>query len=104
MNLDAYHTIDNPDKKRFELDIDGALSILEYTVKKSTNQLFLVHTEVHPSLRGKGVGNKIIREVLDLVRASGYEMVPLCPFVVAFLKKHHEYHDLMSEKNRDRFK
>ncbi|WOK08012.1 GNAT family N-acetyltransferase [Imperialibacter roseus] len=104
MNLDAYETINNPDKKRFELEIDGVLSVIEYTFKKSTNQMFLVHTEVDPSLRGKGVASKIVKEALDIIRKEGHELVPLCPFVVAFLKKHKEYHDLMNEKNQARFK
>jgi uncharacterized protein len=104
MNLDAYKTINNPDKKRFELEIDGVLSVIEYTFKKSTNQMFLVHTEVDASLRGKGVASKIVKEALDMIRKEGQELVPLCPFVVAFLKKHHEYHDLMNETNKARFK
>lgn len=104
MSLENYQTIDDPENKRFELDIDGKLSVIEYTVKRSTNQIFLVHTEVHSALRGQGVGEKLVKEALEMVRKNGYELVPLCPFVASFLKRHKEYHDLMNEKNRERFK
>lgn len=104
MKLEDYKTVDNPDKKRFELEIDGKLSVIEYTIKKSSNQIFLVHTEVESALRAKGVGVKLVKEALDLVQGSGYELVPLCPFVVAYLKRHNEYHHLMNEKNRERFR
>lgn len=102
MSLDDAHTTDNPEKKRFELNLGGAMSFIEYTIKKSTNQIFLVHTEVDPSLRGQGVGGKLVKEALDIVRQRGLELVPLCPYVVSFLKRHPEYHDLMNETNRNR--
>lgn len=102
MKLDDYTTTFNPDKKRFELDIEGKLSVIEYTFKKSTNQIFLVHTETHPELRERGVGQKLVKEALDIVREQGFELVPLCPYVVAFLKRHPQYHDLMSESNRQK--
>ena len=35
--------VHNPSKQRFEIDIDGQLSVLEYTFKN--HRLFLTHTE-----------------------------------------------------------
>jgi len=41
--------VHNPSKQRFEIDIDGQLSVLEYTFKN--HRLFLMHTEVPPALQ-----------------------------------------------------
>ncbi len=104
MNLETYRTVNNNEKNRFELDIDGVVSIIDYTFKKSSSQMFLIHTEVNSSFQGKGIGNKIVKEALGIIRKEGFELIALCPFVIAFLKRHHEYLDLMSEKNQARFK
>ncbi len=104
MNLSDYATRQNETTKRFELDIDGQLSVIEYTLKKSTNQIFLVHTEVARQIQGSGIGNKIVKESLDIVRQKGYQLVPLCPFVVAYLKRHPEYHDLIDPSKQPLFK
>jgi len=104
MNLSDYSTWQNETSKRFELDIDRQLSVIGYTIKKSTNQIFLIHTEVARQIQGSGIGNKIVKESLDIIRTKGYHLVPLCPFVVAYLKRHPEYHDLIDPSKQAIFK
>ena len=54
-----------------------------------------VHTEVPQALAGQGVGSKLIRGALEMVRAQGLKVVPQCPFVSAYMGKHPEYNDLL---------
>jgi predicted GNAT family acetyltransferase len=41
------------------------------------------------------VGASLVRQVLDEVRARGLTMVPQCPFVASYLRRHPEYTDLV---------
>lgn len=54
------------------------------------------HTVVHPENEGQGVGSTLVRSALDAERAAGRSIVPVCPFVVAYVERHPEYADLVS--------
>ena len=81
--------VDNVDRKRFEMNVDGEVAFTQYV--RRGNELLLMHTEVPSALRGRGAGSRLVRGVLDRARAEGAMIVPHCPFVKAFLKKHPEY-------------
>jgi predicted GNAT family acetyltransferase len=55
----------------------------------------LPHTEVHPSMNGRGLGGQLVRFALDDARAMGRKVIPSCPFVATFIKRHPEYADLV---------
>lgn len=96
MDLDRLHTIDNPDKSRFELIGDELLAFIDYKIGKSGNW-FLVHTEVVKKEQ-KGLGNKIVREALAILDGRGIKIVPSCPFIHAFIKRHFEdYKHILAE-------
>ena len=79
---------DNPALNRFELPIDGETAILVY--ERAENSIRLLHTEVPEAFRGRGFGEALVRDVLDRARAEGLRVVPVCPFVRAYLKKYPE--------------
>lgn len=86
---------DNRHKHRFELDTDGKLSFVVYqTVDDET--LALVHTEVDPSLEGRGIGSQLVAGVLDYVDRAKLKIVPLCPFVASYLKRHPDWNRVVS--------
>jgi predicted GNAT family acetyltransferase len=41
------------------------------------------------------VGSQLVRGALDDLRARGLRVVPLCPFVAAYLRRHPEDADLV---------
>ena len=84
---------DNPAERRFELEVEGELAILTY--RRQDGALYLLHTEVPSELRGDGQGGRLVRHALDTARAEGVRVVPLCPFVSAYLEKHPEYAELV---------
>jgi predicted GNAT family acetyltransferase len=86
---------DNPARHRFELDVDGVIAFSEYSRKPGV--VTFIHTLVPDELGGKGVGSKLARGALDLVRARGEKVIAKCPFIAAFIKKHAEYQDLLAE-------
>ena len=74
-------------KKRFELHLGDQFAFIDYIINKK-GVIFLTHTEVPESLEGRGMGSAIVSKALDYIRKEGMLMVPLCPFVAAYLKDH----------------
>ncbi len=86
--LPLFNNTERP-KKRFELHVENEIAFIEYILAKE-NSIYLTHTEVPRSLEGKGLGTAIIKKALDYIREKEYRLVPLCPFVAAYLKRHPE--------------
>jgi uncharacterized protein len=92
---------DNPDEQRYELLVDGSLlGALQY--RRRPDAVALIHTEVSPSLEGRGLGARLVGGALDDIRARGLQLVPICPFVRAYIRRHPDYADLVVERSRDR--
>lgn len=85
----------NTHRHRFELVTDGKLSIVEYQ-KVDDETLALTHTEVDPSLEGHGVGSALVEGVLTYIEQHDQKIVPLCPFVSVYLKRHPDWNRLVS--------
>lgn len=83
----------NSDAGRFEMEVDGELAVSNYIIRGKS--IYFTHTEVPESLEGRGIGNMLARTGLDYARANGLRVVPRCPFVAAFIKRHPEYQDLV---------
>lgn len=85
---------DAKERHRFELEVEGHIAFSTY--ERANGIVTVIHTEVPPALGGRGVGSALARGLLDLIRAEGSKVVPLCPFVKAFIEKHSEYADLVA--------
>jgi len=85
---------DNTARHRFELALDGAVAFSNY--KRDGNVVTILHTEVPAALNGRGIGSALVRGELALARAQGWKVVPVCPFVKAYMAKHPEYADLQA--------
>jgi uncharacterized protein len=58
------------------------------------NQRVFYHTEVDERFGGRGLANILVGEALQATRADGKRVVPVCPMVAAFIKKHPEFSDI----------
>lgn len=85
--------IDNKSEQRFELSVEGHLAAAYY--QRRGTVITFEHTEVPPELGGKGVGSRLVKGALDLVRAEGLKVVAECPFVKGWIDKHSDYADLL---------
>jgi uncharacterized protein len=85
---------DNPEELRYELVVDGDVEG-EIMYRRSPDRIVLVHTEVSPSLEGQGLASRLVGEALDDIRARGLHVVPICPFVRRYIRRHPEYNDLV---------
>ncbi len=85
---------DNPDRKRFDIDLGGgAFAIAEYTLP--AGKIMFTHTEVPPEHEGKGLGTALIRAGLAAARERGLKVIPVCPFFARYFRKHPEEQDLL---------
>jgi len=88
----------NTAANRFEIEANGELAVSSYIIRGNT--IYFTHTEVPPSMEGKGIGNTLARASLDYAREHKLRVVPRCPFIAAFIKRHQEYQDLV-DADRD---
>lgn len=80
----------------FMAEIDGkeADAELSYSIPIH-NVLDFQHTYVAEEFRGKGIADELAKEALAYARENGYQIIPSCRFMAAFVHKHDEYQDLL---------
>jgi predicted GNAT family acetyltransferase len=94
-----YAIVDNAEKHRFEADLgDGSFAIAEYTLP--VGKIVFTHTAVPPAHEGQGIGSALIRFALNSARERGLQVIPICPFFAAYIKKHAEEQDLLEPAYR----
>jgi predicted GNAT family acetyltransferase len=83
-----------PERHRYELRDGGA--VIGFTrYRADGRQVVFVHTEVDEAYSGQGLASKLARSALQDVRASGRRIVPECPYIAAWLRKHHDFDDIV---------
>jgi hypothetical protein len=78
----------NSDSSRFEVLVNGKLARLDYRVEPGT--IFLLHVEVPVEEERRGIASSLTKTALDFARDRGLKVVPRCPFVAAYMRKHPE--------------
>src|SRR5215204_3760031 len=84
---------DNPERSRFELDIGGQTVFARYARQGST--LVIPYVEAPPALRGTGAAGQLMKGVMEIARAEGLKVKPLCWYAAGWIQRHKEYHDLL---------
>jgi hypothetical protein len=84
----------NTAQNRFEFDAEGATALAFYRLADGV--MSITHTEVPAALRGRGIGSRMMRAVLDDVRRQGLKVIPRCPFVADYIGRNPEFADLLA--------
>ncbi|MBD0711559.1 MULTISPECIES: GNAT family N-acetyltransferase [unclassified Streptomyces] len=84
-NVDARH--------RYEILVDEQRAGLTSYRDRDEQRVFF-HTEVDDAYAGQGLASILVEQALTDVRALGKRIVPVCPYVAKFLKKHEEFADI----------
>ena len=86
--------VDNAAERRYELWVgDERAGVIEYGTRPGVIEL--IHTEIDPAFEGRGLGSRLIAGALDDIRARGLGLIPTCPFVRAYLRRHPEQRNLV---------
>lgn len=88
--------IKNEEKQRFELVVDGHIAFIEY--EESEKIIRLIHTESPEAIAGRGVATALIEKTLNYLKENSYGLVPVCPLVFAYVKRHPEWKELVPSK------
>ena len=90
-NAENVVVTNNRDERRYEARVGEVLAgVAEY---QQTHELIVfTHTEVDASFEGKGIGSALAKFALDEVRDAGeLKVMPLCPFIKAWIARHRDY-------------
>jgi predicted GNAT family acetyltransferase len=94
MNYDEQKLIVNEASHRLELWIGESMAFIDYKILQ--DKLFLIHTEVPPALEGKGAGTAIVQKAFQYAKYNHLLVVPICPFVQVYLKRHSQWNDIVA--------
>ena len=77
------------------IDGVGGKAELHFTIR-SPKQISADHTEAPASMRGTGAAMALVEHMIGDARASGFKIVPSCPYVLAQYRKHPKWSDVMA--------
>ena len=86
-SVDDAEVVDVPEASRYELRVGGRL-VGTAAYRRSDGRIAFTHTLVDEASQGKGFGSRLAAGALDDARHQGLEIVPLCPFIAAYLERH----------------
>ncbi len=84
----------NKDSHRFETEVPGGLAVLEYRLKPGL--MLFTHTAVPEKSQGSGVAASLAEAAFEYAREANLKVVPLCPYIAAYLKRHKEHAELVA--------
>ena len=82
------------DGARYELDEDGLTSWADY--RRSGDRLFIDHVESPVALRGTGAAGRLMAALAADARSKDLKLTPICGYAAAWLRRSHEFRDLVS--------
>ncbi len=93
----------NLNRLRYELfDEDTLAGFIDYRVRDG--QYWLVHTEINDGYSGTGAASFLVRSTLDQLRERDVQIVPTCPFVGGWLRRHPDYQDMVDQETLRTYK
>ena len=98
ISLDDLVVKNNVAEHRYEIAVADQLAILIYRL--TGDRITLIHTGVPEALAGHGIAGKLARFALDDARAKGLAVIPRCPYVVRYIRRHSEYADVVIAEER----
>lgn len=85
---------------RFTIAVDGKPVGLTAFTDRPGQRVFY-HTEVDEAFGGRGLATIVIAEALAATREEGLRIVPVCPTVLAYVRKHQEFADIVDRPTRE---
>ncbi|MGK9149480.1 N-acetyltransferase [Plantibacter flavus] len=80
----------NDETHEYEIRIgDDVAGIAGY--HDQPGRILFTHTEIDPAFGGQGLGSVLAHAALDDAVSRGLTIVPYCPFIQAYLRKHPDF-------------
>lgn len=91
------HIVDHePANKRLLIQDNGTTAaVMTYVI--SSPELYIIdHTLVENAYRGQGLGDKLLKAMVEYARENGIKIIPLCPFAKGRFDRISEYADVLN--------
>ena len=85
---------DGQTKGGYRLVVDGIEAEMTYS-RVNDGLIIIDHTEVPAALRGRKIGERLVRQAVEDARHEGVEIIPLCPFAKAQIDRHPDWQDVL---------
>lgn len=85
---------DNPERSRFELDVNGQTVFANY--RRQGETVIITHVEAPVALRGTGASGRLMQGIVEILQQRNEKVVPLCSYAAAWLKRKPEYAGLLA--------
>jgi predicted GNAT family acetyltransferase len=99
IDLDSVTVVNNVSENRFEVIEGEYVAVIDYLRKDG--DIAFIHTGVPEALSGQGLAGKMANVALEYAKSEGLSVLPRCPFVRAYIRRHPEYQELVSERYRE---
>ncbi|MFC7846907.1 GNAT family N-acetyltransferase [Arthrobacter sp. NPDC057388] len=100
MELQSTFTVRSaPERRRYELldgdTVIGKAHYLPHDGGQGPERIFY-HTTVSEDYAGQGLAARLVQDALDETLDAGIAVVPVCPYVKLWLRKHPDYQERAS--------
>jgi predicted GNAT family acetyltransferase len=84
----------NREQSRYEMEEGGEVSFADYRLQG--DRLFVDYVFAPPALRGTGAAGRLMTALAADARKKGLKITPICGYASAWLRRSHEYRDLVA--------
>jgi hypothetical protein len=85
-------------KNKFYIGEDHNTPLAEITfVFKNENKIIIDHTRVCDALKNQGVGQKLVKLVIEYARQANKKIIPVCPFAKKIMTENEDCQDLLEK-------
>ncbi len=91
--MDTIHHNENNHRGIFYIKKDNK-TVAELTYSMSGDVMTIDHTEVDPSLEGKGTGTRLVTRTVEYAREQDRQVNPLCPFAEVLFDRNEDWSDV----------
>ena len=95
-DMEKYELRHDESRNRYTFDLDGQTAGIDYEKRGGT--YILTHTFVPPAYEGRRIGTRLVAAVLADLRKRGAKVVPQCPFIDIYIRRHPVWHDLVADE------
>ena len=82
---------DDGRRGRYVTEFEGETAVLDFL--RDGDRRVALHVGVPRPIEGRGVGQALVLRMVEDARASGFRIVPQCPFVAVHRRRHPEWED-----------
>ena len=83
----------NQGLSRFEVSLPEGIGFLRYRIEPDT--MHLLYVEVPREAWGHGIAAELSYAALEFAKARALKVIPVCSYVVAYLRRHPEYSEMV---------